>query len=95
VPRTGVYAVLGRVADDRFGGMMNIGKRPSFEVDGAITCEAHLFDFDADLYGRDLSVQFLSRIRDERRFSGMDELAAQLIRDEGASRAIIAGHTGK
>ncbi len=92
VPKLGVYAVRARMGEGpeggAFGGMMNVGRRPTFEADGAVSVEAHLFDFDGDLYGRDLTVELLARVRDERRFDGPDALGAQLRRDEAASRAV-------
>lgn len=91
VPALGVYAV--RVEHDgaRLGGMMNVGRRPTFETDGAVSIEVHLFDFDGDIYGDRLRVHFAGRIRDEVRFDGVEALVAQLRRDEAESRAALHG----
>ncbi|WP_412062919.1 bifunctional riboflavin kinase/FAD synthetase [Rubrivirga sp. IMCC45206] len=91
VPREGVYAVRARLADGtEAGGMMNVGRRPTFETDGARTVEVHLFDFAGDLYGQRLAVDVLARLRDERRFDGVDALVRQLGADEAAARAALA-----
>ncbi|MDT0633084.1 bifunctional riboflavin kinase/FAD synthetase [Rubrivirga sp. S365] len=106
VPAIGVYAVratlpggaqaagaqaagaqtAGAVAE----GMMNVGRRPTFEADGATRAEVHLFDTDADLYGRRLAVDVVARLRGERRFDGVDALVAQLGQDREAARAVLA-----
>ncbi len=69
---------------------MNVGRRPTFETDGATTLEAHLFGFEGDLYGRRLSVDVVSRLRDERPFDGPDALVAQLRRDRAAALSVLA-----
>ena len=89
VPKPGVYAVRVEYGDETFGGMMNIGRRPTFETDGAVTVEAHLFDFDREIYGRELEVAFVGRIRDEQKFSGPDALVEQLQIDESRSRRFL------
>jgi riboflavin kinase/FMN adenylyltransferase len=89
VPRRGVYAVRATTPGGvTHGGMMNIGRRPTFdEMD--VTVEVHLFDFDGDLYGDRLSVQFLQRLRDEQKFDSADALAMQLSEDERHCRTIV------
>jgi riboflavin kinase/FMN adenylyltransferase len=89
VPKPGVYAVRVDYGNEAFGGMMNIGRRPTFETDGAVTVEAHLFDFDREIYGRELEVAFVERIRDEQKFSGPDALVEQLQGDESRSRGFL------
>ncbi len=91
VPKPGVYAVVVTLANQaRVGGMMNIGIRPTFESAG-LHQEVHLFDFAADLYGQKATVEFVERLRDERRFSGIPELKEQLKRDEARCRRLIDG----
>lgn len=89
VPKRGVYAVRVHLPDGtRHGGMMNIGRRPTF--DGMdVTVEAHLFDFEGDLYGERLSVQFVQRLRDEQKFDSPDALVMQLSEDEQHCRTIV------
>jgi riboflavin kinase/FMN adenylyltransferase len=89
VPKPGVYAVRVEYGDETFGGMMNIGRRPTFETDGAVTVEAHLFDFEREIYGRALDVAFVNRVRDEQKFSGPDALVEQLRSDEVQSRKAL------
>ncbi len=74
----------------RFGGMLNFGRAPTFNANGTadFRIEAHLFDFAGNLRGQTLKVEWLQRLRDERRFGGVDELVAQLRRDEGEARQI-------
>jgi riboflavin kinase / FMN adenylyltransferase len=91
VPALGVYAVQVEHGGDRLGGMMNVGRRPTFETDGAVSAEVHLFDFDGDLYGRRLVVHFVRRIRDEVEFDGVESLVARLREDEAESRAALHG----
>lgn len=86
----GVYAV--RVTDDKgvqYSGMANIGTRPT--VGGLERrLEINLFDFAGDLYGEELNVAFIERLRGEQKFGGLDELKAQLARDAEAARAALA-----
>lgn len=90
LPPEGVYAVRVQTPDGPFGGMLNLGGRPTFgESDLAI--EAHLFDGAGDWYGAHVRVEFLTRLRDVMRFSGPAELMAQLARDEQAARRVLAG----
>ncbi|PSQ95746.1 MAG: bifunctional riboflavin kinase/FAD synthetase [Bacteroidetes bacterium SW_9_63_38] len=89
VPKRGVYATLVTTPDGTTrGGMMNIGRRPTFD-EMEVTAEVHVFDFEGDLYGERLSVQFLQRLRDEQKFDSADALAMQLSEDERHCRAIV------
>jgi riboflavin kinase/FMN adenylyltransferase len=89
VPKRGVYATTVRLPTGTVcGGMMNIGRRPTFD-EMEVTVEVHLFDFDGDLYGETLSVQFLQRLRDEQKFDSPDALAMQLSEDERHCRTIV------
>jgi len=70
------------------GGVMNIGVRPT--VDGtSLRIEAHLFDFDGDLYGETLRVDLVARLRGEQKFAGLDELKAQIAKDAEAARKAL------
>jgi riboflavin kinase/FMN adenylyltransferase len=93
IPRRGVYAVQATPADDEtmHSGMMNIGYRPTFDGDARLHLEVHLFDFDRVLYGRPLRVDFVERLRDEKKFDGIDALVAQLADDERRSRRMLEG----
>jgi riboflavin kinase/FMN adenylyltransferase len=96
IPAVGVYAVAATIDPERadsgepasrWGGMLNIGYRPTF--DGrTLSIEAHLFDFSGELVGRTVEIEFLRRIRDEMKFSGIGALTEQLRRDEQTCRRI-------
>jgi len=96
VPANGVYAVkVGIMADGphaassaTFEGMMNIGMRPTFSGHRQ-TLEVYLFNFNGDIYGRELSVAFIRHIREEQRFDSADMLAAQLRRDEAEIKKLF------
>lgn len=93
-PAPGVYAVRVRLQGEEAWrpGAANIGVKPTFGG-GEVTIEVHLLDFDGDLYGRELRVQFVERLRAERRFASASELAAQIKRDIEAARTAIARAT--
>lgn len=84
----GVFAVRVTTPHGRFGGMANIGPRPTFpEAPPAL--EAHLFDVDLDLYGAVVSVELIAWVRQQQRFDGLEALTAQLARDEAEARALL------
>ena len=86
----GVFAVSAQLPDgSRYGAMANLGPRPSFPGPSA-RVEAHLFDFDGDLYGATLRIELLARLRGQRRFDGLDDLRRQLAEDAAAARARLA-----
>ena len=89
LPPDGVYAVRAQTPAGAFGGMMNLGGRPTFG-DLARSLEVHLFDTDIDLYGASVRVDFVERLRETRAFAGPEELKAQLRRDAERARAILA-----
>ena len=89
LPPDGVYAVRAQTPAGAFGGMMNLGGRPTFG-DHARSLEVHLFDTDIDLYGASVRVDFMERLRETRAFAGPDELKTQLRRDGERARAILA-----
>jgi riboflavin kinase/FMN adenylyltransferase len=92
LPPDGVYAVWVEWRGGRAGGMMNQGSRPTFN-DGRRVLEAHLFGFDAELYGEWVRVEWVERLRDVRRFAGVEQLQEQLQRDRARAEAILAGPT--
>ncbi len=91
VPGLGVYAVRVHAHGRWHGGMMNIGRRPTFEAQDAVHLEVHLFDFDASLYGSLVAVAFVDRVRDEVAFEGPAQLKRQLKADEIRCRTILEG----
>ena len=80
LPGNGVYCVDVQVLGSRFKGMCNIGVRPTVGG-GAITIETNIFDFDEDIYGLDIRLSFLRKIRDEKLFGSLSELRSQLESD--------------
>lgn len=88
LPPDGVYAVRVQTPSGAFGGMLNLGGRPTFG-DDARSLEAHLFDADGDWYGRTVRVDFVRRLRDVQRFPAADALVAQLHEDARAARAAL------
>lgn len=93
LPPQGVYAVRVELDGRGYGGMANLGPRPTFGEDGT-RLEVHVFDWgDEPLYGAMPSVAFVSALRPVRRFSGPEELAEQLGRDEIEARAVLASRT--
>ncbi len=81
IPATGVYAVDVVMETLLYKGMMNIGTRPTFEFD-SLTLEVHIFNFDAQIYGKPLEVRFKKFTRPERKFPGMEALREQLLKDK-------------
>ena len=81
IPKFGVYATANLIDGVWRRSITNVGIRPTFEGDKEPSIESYIFDFDGDLYGDVLRVRFLHRIRDERKFGGIDELKAQIERD--------------
>jgi len=88
-PKPGVYAIWVEVDNDVYQGVANIGKNPTFDND-ALSVEAHLLDFKGDLYGREIQAHFVQRIRDEKKFSGIDELKERIGKDIELGRQILA-----
>lgn len=98
IPASGVYASL--IFTDGTGvfrpSMTNIGHRPTVDAQGApLSIETHIFDFTADLYGRQVKLSFIGRIRPEERFDSLGALTARLRDDERESRRILLSHNQK
>ena len=90
-PRFGVYAVNARLDDQRFAGVASLGKRPTVEGDDAeILLETNLFDFNQDLYGRKLSIEFKHWLRAEEKFPDLETLKAQMAQDILNARSLLA-----
>ena len=87
-PAAGVYAVKARVGDSLYDGACNIGTNPTFEND-QLSLEVFLFDFEADLYGREISLFFIDRLRGEQRFPNPEALKDAIASDVARCRAIL------
>lgn len=88
VPGTGVYSCFATVHGVRYDAAVNVGVRPTFGG-GDLLIEAFIFDFQDDIYGNDLTLEFVEYTRPELKFSGVDELVAQMERDVAESRAVL------
>ena len=88
-PKPGVYAIWVEVDGAVHMGVANIGKNPTFGND-ALSVEAHILDFSGDIYGSDIRVHFVQRIRDEKKFNGIDELKARISTDIDLGRQILS-----
>ena len=89
LPAIGVYAVKVIIGQEIFNGMLNIGIRPTVSNDGQISCEVYIFDFNRDLYGKTITINFITRIRGERKFDDIKELRAQLQKDQEKILALL------
>lgn len=90
VPKNGVYAVKVSVGNGttKWWGMLNIGRRPTMENGDNRTIEVHVIDYQGDLYGQQVTLEFVSRLRDEKKFRNKSELVSQLRMDEAMVRKI-------
>lgn len=91
LPKRGVYAGLVYLSGKPFKAMINVGDNPTVGNREAPIEEAHLFDFDGDAYGKRAYFQYISYIREERKFASLEELRAQLARDKETVQALLAG----
>ncbi|MFZ5450550.1 MAG: bifunctional riboflavin kinase/FAD synthetase [Thermodesulfobacteriota bacterium] len=89
LPATGIYAVRVRRGDEVLPGAANIGTCPTFENE-EFSLEVHILDFEGELYGETLGVEFVARLREERRFPSFADLAAQIHTDIAAAREALA-----
>jgi riboflavin kinase / FMN adenylyltransferase len=87
-PDQGVYASVA----NGHAAAINIGVRPQFETGRGVLIEAYLIDFDGDLYGQELRIDFLARLRGERLFPSVDELISQIGRDVEQAREVATVH---
>ncbi len=93
-PVQGIFAVRVHDVDAQFWpGVASLGVRPMFDGREPLL-EAHLFDFDGDLYGHRIEVEFVAKLRDEKKFADLDALKAQMHRDAAKAREILSRHSG-
>ncbi len=90
VPKNGVYVVQSELFGKTVHGMMNIGYNPTVSGEGQVSIEIHYFDFDQDLYGQEIQVDILHRIRDEHKFESVAALKSQLHKDKETSLSLIS-----
>lgn len=89
LPHNGAYAVLAHVAGKCLQGMTNIGRRPTLENGDQLSIEVNLFDFDEDIYGMDITLEFISFLRLEFKMCGLDELKRQLTMDRENAKRLL------
>ena len=90
IPMAGVYVCQAVISNKTWGAVTNVGFRPTFESQPVPPrVETHLLDFDAELYGQEVSLQFIDRLRDEQRFPSVEALAAQIQRDIIQARQVL------
>jgi riboflavin kinase/FMN adenylyltransferase len=90
-PVNGVFAVTMTGIDGReFEGVANVGTRPTVDGGSKVILEAHLFDFDREIYGRYVEVHFKQKIRDEMRFQSLDELKIQIVKDVAEAKTALS-----
>lgn len=89
VPALGVYAVRVRAGAHWYGAMLSIGTNPTVTSNGERTIEAYLFDFNGDLYGQTLELEFVERLRAEEKYANLEALKTQLAADELAARKAL------
>ena len=89
LPQDGVYATWAFIDDESCQSVTNIGRRPTFGLNEP-TVEVHLLEYSGDLYGQNLRITFLERLREEKQFEGTEELKKQIIEDIRQGRAILS-----
>ncbi|MDR3542411.1 MAG: bifunctional riboflavin kinase/FAD synthetase [Desulfosporosinus sp.] len=89
IPKRGVYAVWAYLDGERVSGMMNIGMKPTFHDMYNTIAEVHFFDYDGDLYDREIMVYIEERLRDECKFNGVNELLIQLKKDRDQAECVL------
>ncbi len=89
LPPDGVYATTAMIGGVIYASITNIGVRPTFESNGERTVETHIFDFSADLYGNELSVAFIARLREERKLTDAQALKAQMNDDFAQAKSLF------
>lgn len=94
VPRFGVYSCLALVDGEQYPAVTNIGTRPTVQGRG-ITVEPWLLDYSGDLYGREITLEFHTFLRPERRFDSLDALKAEVLRNAEQTRELFAGEAGR
>ena len=90
LPAIGVYATRPILNGKTYQGITNIGLRPTFEQQELPNIETHILDFDGNIYGEQLELQFIEKIRDEQKFSGVETFLAQIARDKATARRIFS-----
>ena len=88
LPGNGIYATIVHIGSRRFPAATNVGVRPTFG-EGMKTVETHLLDYEGDLYGKEIKVEFVQKLRDEQRFASSEALKAQIEKDLQAVQGVL------
>ena len=90
IPKIGAYAIFAFVAEKKYQGMLNIGKNPTVDNEENIKIEVNLFDFNENIYGETIKIEFIDRLRDEFKFDSIEDLKQQLMNDKTKAQAILS-----
>lgn len=90
IPKNGVYIVRCSLGYEFYYGVMNIGNRPTFENKRELVAEVNIIDFNRDIYGEKIKVEFVKRLRDEKKFESKDELVAQIEKDKKEAERVAS-----
>ncbi len=94
LPAYGIYVTRAYVRESTYASATNIGVRPTFDVEPRPTVETFIVDFDQDIYGQELKIELLARLRGEEKFASVDDLVAQMHKDIEKTRVYFAEHGG-
>lgn len=90
IPGYGVYAVRVHINNDKYNGMLNIGTRPTFNNNADNrSIEVNIFDFEGDIYGSEITLEFVGKIRNEQKFDGVESLVVQLQKDKIVAQQLL------
>lgn len=89
IPKNGVYAVKVFLEERTFDGVMNIGLRPTFKETKVVLSEVHILNFNEDIYGKHIRIEFIERIRDEKKFGSKEELIKQIEIDKQKTNLLL------
>ena len=91
IPAEGIYAVKVRLNNQKYRGMLNIGRRPTINSgNGQLSIEVNIFDFNQDIYGQAIQLELIQRIRDEKKFNSKEELIAEMKKDKVKCERILS-----
>jgi len=93
VPGKGVYAAWAEVGGEKVPAVVNIGSKPTFHQQYPLSIEAHLMNFNRNIYGQEINLSFIEKIRNEQRFDSLDQLVAQISQDRDQAAAILESLT--
>lgn len=95
IPKKGIYTVQVQIDGKDFYGMMSIGNNPTVTDEDSIKLEVNIFDFDENIYGKNIKVSFIERLRDEKKFDSIETLKTQISEDKKLSLKIITNSANK